>query len=89
MVSNASHVSLTNIYLLKIPLQSNILVDNNINSLMYQLYPGLQDVDLEMGYLRSLPHTPSLNFLQVPNGSLSVLAPNERLRNPLLMPLGV
>ena len=41
-------MSFLSIDLLKIPLQQNIIVNNNNYSLVYQLYPYLLDVDLSM-----------------------------------------
>ena len=56
-------------------LQQNIVVNNSNDSLMYQLWPGLHDVDLGMDYLCSLPHTLSLNIVPVSKGLFGVLAP--------------
>ena len=41
-------MSLLNTYVLKILLQHDILVNRNYYSLMYQLYPGLRDIELEI-----------------------------------------
>ena len=63
LVSTTSQMSLLNTDLLKISLQHNIFVNNNNNSLMYQLYPVLWDIGSAMVRLRSLPHTLSWNCL--------------------------